>query len=437
MCRLYTSCMKARRESINVTKHRTFPNREESSRQQPDFDPYSVTSHSSRRLRCIWRSISDPPQSVRDRYLKTQCHLASNSSNALRRPRVSNADLCLGDSVNKSTPVSPPSTALPLLRTFTSTSSPHASTVTQRKRHQDPYALAQARARKAANLSRQEVLKKERAAALGDPVKGVPTAYLRSFDTVDESASAHRNPESATEGEEATAPVKLKPKREHFNHFLTPGELRRGIEYSKHLTTPTTPIDLDPSLDPAYFMTSLTAQERAANLAVEQENAAEALRRIASLNLGSSKDLHRANVQRCIADFGRHNTDRKLPPKPAAAMKPGAQLAEKTPRVGPDTGSSEVQIAILTAKIRTLTTFLETRGNMDKHNKRNLRLLVHRRAKLLKYLRQKERAGPRWKNLVEKLGLVEGTWKGEIRIMGPLGGHSEMRLQKLLRKEEA
>ena len=53
---------------------------------------------------------------------------------------------------------------------------------------------------------------------------------------------------------------------------------------------------------------------------------------------------------------------------------------------------------------------------MDKANKRNLRLLVHRRQKLLRYLRQKERGGPRFQNVLETLGLTEGMWKGEISM---------------------
>ena len=53
---------------------------------------------------------------------------------------------------------------------------------------------------------------------------------------------------------------------------------------------------------------------------------------------------------------------------------------------------------------------------MDKANKRNLRLLVHRRSKLMRYLRRKERGGPRWQNLVEELGLTEGMWRGQITL---------------------
>jgi ribosomal protein S15 len=134
----------------------------------------------------------------------------------------------------------------------------------------------------------------------------------------------------------------------------------------------------------------------------------------------------RVNITRCVETFGRHNTDKALPPRAphltainsnaAPAVRPPTNEAAASKRIGPDTGSSEVQIAILTAKIKTVADFLSTRGKGDKHNKRNLRLLVHRRQKLLQYLRRKERGGPRWQHCIETLGLTEGTWKGEISL---------------------
>ena len=89
---------------------------------------------------------------------------------------------------------------------------------------------------------------------------------------------------------------------------------------------------------------------------------------------------------------------------------------EALTRAGPDTGSSEVQIGILTVKIKALADYLQLRGKKDKVNKRNLRLLVHRRQKLLRYVQKKERGGHRWQHLVETLGLTDGTWKGEISL---------------------
>ncbi|KAF2480238.1 hypothetical protein BDY17DRAFT_271301 [Neohortaea acidophila] len=316
-------------------------------------------------------------------------------------------------------------------RPFTTSTSIQASKTTQRKGFRDPYATAQAKARKSANISRQEVLRIERAEALGDPVRGTETPYLRSLDEPPApTSSAPSEPTSTAWKKDAGATATSSAETSGpLNYFLNKSELDKGLEYSKWLSKP--------SMEPqeygsnSKFTDEKTPEERAADVEKVQANAEEALRRIADLSLGSSKDRMRVNVQRIIQDFGRHTTDSTLPPRLPSSVPQSDEQLPATPRVGPDTGSSEVQVAILTAKIRTLVQFLETRGTMDKANKRNLRLLVHRRAKLLKYLRRKERGGPRFQNVVKTLGLTEGTWKGEINIVGPLGGHSPIRLAKL------
>lgn len=278
--------------------------------------------------------------------------------------------------------------------------------MTQKRKHRDPYAIAQAKARKAANLSRQEVLRKERTAALGDPVKGVETPYLRSLDTAIPPES--QNASQINKSEDGN----------HLNFSLSAFELDKSVKRSIYLSTPTSSIetssqDSQSNEGNRVLNETLNTSTPAAERQEEESTAAEALRRISSLSLANSKDLLRINTQRVISDFGRHNTDASLPPRPASAI-PNPHAASKTPRAGPDTGSSEVQIALLTAKIRTLSSFLETRGTMDKMNKRNLRLLVHRRQKLMAYLRKKERGGARWRNVVEALGLTEGMWRGQI-----------------------
>jgi ribosomal protein S15 len=195
-----------------------------------------------------------------------------------------------------------------------------------------------------------------------------------------------------------------------LNHFLKPSELEQSIQHSKLLTEPVTPI-LNP--DPVLVAEQKKRHEE------QHARAAAALARIVSLANANQEEKTRANTRRCIEVFGRHNTDETLRPRPATAMalKGDVKLPEKTPRAGPDTGSSEVQIAILTAKIRVLANQLETKGgSKDKINKRNLRVMVHKRQKLLRYLRSKERGGDRWRHLVETLGLSEGTWKGEISL---------------------
>lgn len=148
------------------------------------------------------------------------------------------------------------------------------------------------------------------------------------------------------------------------------------------------------------------------------QNAKEAVKRIVSLASGSSKHRTKKNVERIIEAFGRHNTDQTLKPKATAVdtrnQFAGVQVA--TPRAGPDVGSSEVQIGILTAKIRVLADRYEGENRNDKINKRNLRLLLHRRQKLLSYMEKKERGSQRWYNMIEILGLTPACWKGQIAV---------------------
>jgi len=67
-----------------------------------------------------------------------------------------------------------------------------------------------------------------------------------------------------------------------------------------------------------------------------------------------------------------------------------------------DTGSPEVQVAILTKEIAHLTDHFKTHKK-DHHSRRGLLLMVARRRKLLDYL--KSRSPERYKNLIVSLGL--------------------------------
>ena len=67
-----------------------------------------------------------------------------------------------------------------------------------------------------------------------------------------------------------------------------------------------------------------------------------------------------------------------------------------------DTGSAEVQIAILTERITTLTEHLKTH-NKDHSSRRGLLKMVGKRSALLKYLSRKDRA--RYLETIRKLGL--------------------------------
>ena len=67
-----------------------------------------------------------------------------------------------------------------------------------------------------------------------------------------------------------------------------------------------------------------------------------------------------------------------------------------------DTGSPEVQVAVLTARIKELTEHLKANPN-DKHSKRGLDMLIGQRRGLLTYL--KKRDIERYRALIAKLGL--------------------------------
>ncbi len=67
-----------------------------------------------------------------------------------------------------------------------------------------------------------------------------------------------------------------------------------------------------------------------------------------------------------------------------------------------DTGSPEVQIAILTSRINTLTEHLRANNN-DHHSRRGLLKMIGHRRNLLGYLQKKDIN--RYRAIIEKLGL--------------------------------
>ena len=70
--------------------------------------------------------------------------------------------------------------------------------------------------------------------------------------------------------------------------------------------------------------------------------------------------------------------------------------------VAGDTGSPEVQVAILSERIRNLTEHLQSHGK-DFHSRRGLLVMVGQRRRLLDYL--KRRQPVRYQELVKRLGL--------------------------------
>ncbi|RVT89833.1 30S ribosomal protein S15 [Sphingomonas crocodyli] len=71
-------------------------------------------------------------------------------------------------------------------------------------------------------------------------------------------------------------------------------------------------------------------------------------------------------------------------------------------RASGDTGSPEVQVAILTERIANLTEHFKTHAK-DNHSRRGLLMLVNKRRSLLDYLKKKD--AERYTALITKLGL--------------------------------
>ena len=79
-----------------------------------------------------------------------------------------------------------------------------------------------------------------------------------------------------------------------------------------------------------------------------------------------------------------------------------AELIKEHGRAEGDTGSPEVQVAILTSRIQTLTDHFKTHAK-DNHSRRGLLMMVNKRRSLLDYLKREDNS--RYAALIAKLGL--------------------------------
>ncbi|MGQ3888364.1 30S ribosomal protein S15 [Legionella sp. CNM-1927-20] len=84
----------------------------------------------------------------------------------------------------------------------------------------------------------------------------------------------------------------------------------------------------------------------------------------------------------------------------ASAQK--AEVVKQYQRADQDTGSPEVQVALMSERIKYLTEHFKV-NRKDFHSRRGLQALVNKRRKLLKYLKSKDQA--RYQDLIQSLGL--------------------------------
>lgn len=78
------------------------------------------------------------------------------------------------------------------------------------------------------------------------------------------------------------------------------------------------------------------------------------------------------------------------------------QIVKEYQRGGADTGSPEVQVALLTHRINGLQSHFSAH-KADHHSRRGLLKMVNQRRKLLDYLKRKD--AERYQSLIERLGL--------------------------------
>ncbi len=82
------------------------------------------------------------------------------------------------------------------------------------------------------------------------------------------------------------------------------------------------------------------------------------------------------------------------------------EVIKKFARFEGDTGSPEVQIAILTERIRNLTEHIK-KNKKDLHSRRGLIGMVNKRKKLLKYLKRKN--PQRYEEIIKELKIRESS----------------------------
>ena len=86
----------------------------------------------------------------------------------------------------------------------------------------------------------------------------------------------------------------------------------------------------------------------------------------------------------------------------ALQVEQKTQVVKQYQRSGKDTGSPEVQIALLTERINTLTEHFKTHVK-DSHSRRGLLVMVSQRRKLLDYLKRKD--ADKYRVLIDRLGI--------------------------------
>ncbi|KAK0521890.1 hypothetical protein OC834_000502 [Tilletia horrida] len=134
------------------------------------------------------------------------------------------------------------------------------------------------------------------------------------------------------------------------------------------------------------LMAELEELERA------EAGSVDVLARVLDLRNASARGIRFENTRRIVAAFGRPLPDGRV-----------------------DSGNTEVQVALLTYRIRNMYSHLAN-ARHDNHNRRQMNIMVHQRAKLLKYLKRTE--PQRYQALLPRVGLLPRAVEGELVLPG-------------------
>ncbi|PCH34409.1 mitochondrial ribosomal protein S15, partial [Wolfiporia cocos MD-104 SS10] len=193
-----------------------------------------------------------------------------------------------------------------------------------------------------------------------------------------------------TEEDILASPIPPASASENLHEVLTPQFFAYGIgEREKELLFSTLP---NLSVEGAYLHEAGADGRMDLNKVQEADavakQSATALARMIDLRNANARGIAFENRRRIIAEFSE-------PEKPM------------------DTGRPEVQAALITYKIRNLWNHLIT-YKRDIGNRRSLRLLVHQRAKVLKYLKKVDK--DRYERVLQRLGLEAESVEGELVV---------------------
>lgn len=246
--------------------------------------------------------------------------------------------------------------------------------------------------RKKANVARQAVLKAERTPANFNPIIGVSTPFTRALLTPAAVWTPGANIEDSLYfpkeqlSQIQSAVEKAFVARQHAD------AANEAIILSSRQQTPRQDPALpvmtaqDDALDSVLAVEEKLMNERLHAISLTNSVSSEASSRIASLQNSNARTLRAYNTAFAIREFGR---------------APG------------DTGSAEVQAAILTARIVAESAHIAN-NRKDVHGFRGFRGLVHQRQKVLKYLRTE--SVERYFSCIERLGLSDQAVVREITM---------------------